>query len=109
MFANIFATNGSGQVARVLDIALTSHPQLVGFFGFLAFFAVVLALVVYRKHRFKFRRVRSPTGSTGTSLEIVPMRDYQPINGFDDATVVTEWPSGEETERPSDRRRTKKK
>lgn len=108
MFSNIFA-DGSGQVVRVLEIALTSHPQLVGFFGFLAFVVVVLALVVYRKHRFKFRRVKSPTGSTGTSLEIVPMKYYQPINGFDDATVVTERPPGEETERPRDRKRTKKK
>lgn len=108
MFSDIFA-DGSGQVSRVLEIALTSNPQLAGFFGLLGFLVVVLALVVYRKHRFKFRRVRTPTGSTGTSLEIVPMKDYVPINGFDDATVVSEWPSGDEAERPSDRRRTKKK
>jgi hypothetical protein len=107
----MFSSNsaeGGGQVVRVLERALTSQPQLVGFFGFLAFLVVVLALVLYRRHRLKFRRVRSPTGSTGTSLEIVPMKDYRPIDGFDDATMITEWPSEAETERPSDRKRTKK-
>jgi hypothetical protein len=107
MFSSNFA-DGGDQLVRVLEKALTSQPQLIGFLGFLAFWVVVLALVVYRRHRFKFRRVRSPTGSTGTSLEIAPMKDYQPIDGFDDATLVADWPSEKETERLSDRRRTKK-
>jgi len=88
MFSIADATRGD-QIVRVFD----SHPQLAAFFGCLVFLTVVIALLAYRRHRIKFRRVRSPTGATGTSLDIVPVREYPPIEGFEDSTVVIDWPA----------------
>ena len=107
MLSNGFA-DGEGEVFRAIQRALSSEPRLIGFFGCLAFALVVIALVLYRRHRFRFWRVRSSDGITGTLIEMVPARHYPPISGFEHATAVTEWPSQEDLQVAEPERKRKK-
>jgi hypothetical protein len=89
--SHTFGYDVGGPLAQVLN-AVAAEPGLTAFLAVLIFGSLCTALALYRKHRFSFRRARSPAGSVTTSVSVEPI-EYPPIGGFVDAQVVTEWPT----------------
>ena len=71
--------------------AIAAEPGLAALLAILIFGSLCTALALYRKHRFHFRRARSPAGTVTTSVSVEPI-EYPPIGGFEDARVMAEWP-----------------
>src|SRR5688572_30784699 len=93
MFSSSDSQSGD-QFVEAFKGIVTTQPLLVGFFGLLAFAVVIIALVLYRNHKVKIRRIRSPT-LTKTMVDISPVKEYEPIAGFIEATAAVESAPGQ--------------
>jgi len=85
----------SSQAVAIVAI-LVEHPVLVCALGIVVCSTLVTGMVLFRRHRFRLRRERSPTGHAATdfSLEPLPVRQYPEIDGFIEASVAPQLEVG---------------